>query len=78
MVEQLDRDIAPYTKNAKITNNLVIQRLKKTFTILNDHITNFFIQGFGIDGITYENIEEVYNPLRTGLGSLQATHEFLL
>ena len=61
-----------------ISSNPVIQRFEKTSTILNQSIGDIFREGYGIDGITYDNVEEVYNPLRTGFGSLYETHHYLL
>lgn len=78
LVEELDRDSNLFDDEMKVSNNYIIQRFQKTSLVLNELIGNMFRENYGIDGITYDNIEDVYNPLLTGFGSLHQTHEYLM
>lgn len=78
LVEMLDADSNLFSTDALVGNNPAIQRFKKTSSVLNELIGSIFREGLAIEGIDYDNIEQVYNPLITGLGSLHATHEYLL
>ena len=46
------------------------QRLKKTQFTINEMIGDTFREGYGIDGVTLDNIEMVFDPLVSGVGSL--------
>jgi hypothetical protein len=55
-----------------------LDKLKKTANYMNDVIEQSFLTRFGIAGIDYQNIESVYNPLYSGLGSMRETRKFLI
>lgn len=78
VVSTLDSDSNLFTSESQIGSNPAIQRFQKTSSVLNELIGQIFREGFAIEGINYDNIEQVYNPLLTGLGSLHATHEYLM
>lgn len=78
IVDELDQDPVMFGRPQQVKNSPIIQRFEKTSGALNEMIACLFAQSYGIEGIDYENIEEVYNPLRSGFGSLHKTHEFLM
>lgn len=52
--------------------------LKITSTGINDLIENHFEEHYGIEGITYDNIEQVYNPKISGIQTLAETRDYLI
>ena len=57
-------------KNVNFDKMPEFQRLKKTQFTINQMIGDTFREGYGIDGVTLDNIEMVYDPLVSGIGSL--------
>jgi hypothetical protein len=78
ILEELDRDTSTFTGTSKISDWPVFHRLKKTHFAINEMVTSFFKDGFGMEGIDYENVEQVYDPMRTGCGSLYAANRYLV
>ena len=54
------------------------EKLEKTSKILSEAIQNSFLDNYGIAGISFGNEEQVYNPLKTGLGTMKEVREMLL
>jgi hypothetical protein len=48
----------------------VIDRLKKTQEAINQEASRAVLERFGIKGVTLDNIEQVYNPVNTGIASM--------
>jgi len=78
ILEELDKDTTTFTGRNKISDWPVFSRLRKTQFAINEMVTSFFKDGFGMEGIDYENVEQVYDPMRTGCGSLHAANRFLV
>jgi hypothetical protein len=56
----------------------VIDRLKKTQESINQEASRAVLERFGIKGVNLDNIEQVYNPVNTGIASMSATRTFLI
>lgn len=56
----------------------VIDRLKKTQESINQEASRAVLERFGIKGVNLDNIEQVYNPVKTGITSMSATRTFLI
>ena len=54
------------------------EKLKKTSAVMDESITNAFIRAYGIDGINFSNMEQVYAPAVSGLGSMEKVREHLI
>lgn len=78
VIKLVDEDLTLINNENKVGSNPIIQRFEKTAKLLDELVCQAFRKNFGIDGISYENIEDVYDPLHTGFGSLQKIHEYLL
>lgn len=52
--------------------------LQLTSTGINSLIQNHFEEHYGIEGITYDNIEQVYNPKISGISTIAETREYLI
>ena len=52
--------------------------LQLTSTGINSLIQNHFEEHYGIEGITYDNIEQVYNPKISGISTVAETREYLI
>lgn len=53
-------------------------RLRKTQTALNEEAAQVVLDRFGIKGVTLDNLEQVYNPLISGFGTMQAARTHLI
>ena len=78
ILEQIDNEPALYDRNSKIGNLPEFERLKKTSFTMNEMIGDMFRNVYGLNGITYNNIEQVYNPLVSGVGSLNKQKQKLV
>ena len=47
-----------------------LDRLKKTSFTLNEMIGMHFREAHGLTGISFDNMEQIYNPLVSGIASL--------
>lgn len=47
-----------------------LEKLKTTSAYLDESIRNAFLKLYGIDGLTFANMEDVYSPLVSGKGSM--------
>ena len=56
----------------------MFEKLKKLSAILNQSIETGFLKQYGISGMQFHNMEEVYSPLKSGFGSMLETREYLL
>lgn len=56
----------------------IIERLKKTQEAINQEASRNVLERFGIKGVNLNNIEQVYNPVNTGIASMQDTRTFLI
>jgi len=56
----------------------VIDRLRKTQESINQEASRAVLERFGIKGVNLDNIEQVYNPVNTGIASMSATRTFLI
>lgn len=54
------------------------EKLKKTSAMMDESITNMFLQVYGIDGIRFANMEQVYSPIVSGMGSMAKVREHLI
>jgi len=41
-------------------------------------VSQIFEERFGITGVNFKNIEQVYNPMLSGIASMTATHKHLI
>ena len=78
ILAQVDNEPALYDRYSKIGNLPEFDRLKKTSFTMNEMIGDMFRNGYGLNGITYNNIEQVYNPLVSGVGSLHKQKQKLV
>ena len=78
VIQLIDEDSTLFENAEKVSANPVIQRFEKTSKLLDELVGQAFRENFGIEGVSYENIEDVYDPLLSGFGSLHQTHDFLL
>ena len=46
------------------------EKLKKSSAYIDEKISQSFMMRFGFDGITFENMEQVYSPLVSGKGDM--------
>jgi hypothetical protein len=46
--------------------------------VLDQQISKSFEENFGIEGITFSNMEQVYSPLLSGFGQMHETRQHLL
>jgi len=53
-------------------------KLHKASTALDSQIEKTFLNRFGIPGIGYANMEQVYSPYLSGIGSMEGTRNFLV
>ena len=44
------------------------EKFKKTSEIMDETIKSSFLRLYGIDGIGFSNLEDVYSPLLSGFG----------
>lgn len=51
---------------------------KKTSAFIDERIRSSFLSLYGIDGIGFKNIEDVYCPLVSGISSMAETRSYLL
>lgn len=54
------------------------EKLKKTSTMMDQQITNMFLKIYGIDRIRFANMEQVYSPIVSGMGSMAKVREHLI
>lgn len=54
------------------------EKLMKTQTVMNEATQQIFLKRYGIAGVTLDEMEQVYNPIVSGIGSMQETREFLV
>jgi hypothetical protein len=45
---------------------------------INEEAENAILERFGIHGVRLDNIEEVYNPIKSGMGSMAETRKHLI
>lgn len=55
-----------------------IEKMKKVSGILNEHIEQAFLKQYGIRGIQFHNMEDVYSHFKSGHGSMAETRKWLL
>jgi hypothetical protein len=56
----------------------VFERLNVTSKLINHQIGCYFEDYFGIKGITYDTLAQVYNPHHSGIPSLARTRDHLV
>lgn len=61
-----------------LTQVSTIDRLQKTQLALNEEASRAILERFGFKGVTLDNIEDVFNPSVSGIGSMQATRTYLI
>jgi hypothetical protein len=71
ILAQLDAEKGPHADEARIGSMPEFDRLKKTSFTMNEMIGQHFRETHGLNGITFNNMEQVYNPLVSGIGSIQ-------
>jgi len=76
LVEELDSN--QYSEMKFMDSLGSIEKLKKTSAFIDESIRGSFLRLYGIDGINFANMEEVYNPLMSGLGSMHKVRQHLL
>ena len=76
-MKELDQDQS--NAELRIGNRFgTFEKLKKTTAYIDQLIENAFLTRFGIKGINYANLEQVYNPLVSGFGTMQEARSHLL
>lgn len=69
MIDELDSGNSHY--NMLIDGKFgTFEKLKKTSAAINQQMTSSFLNIYGIDGITFANLEQVYSPTVSGMGSM--------
>lgn len=61
-----------------LTQVAIINRLQKTQLALNEESSRTMMERFGFKGISLDNIEDVFNPTFSGIGSMSATRTHLI
>lgn len=56
----------------------VISRLQKTMLSVDTLVADIFRDRFGIEGIEFSNIEQVFDPYVSGIPSIRETQDFLV
>lgn len=56
----------------------MVDRLKKTALALNQEAAKIILDRFGIKNVALDNLEQLYNPLNSGLPSMQETRRHLI
>lgn len=56
----------------------MLGRLKKTMFSVDTLVDQIFEERFGIKGVSFSNIEQVYNPYMSGIPTMNDTQEFLV
>ena len=68
LVDELENDTLSEMKLHDYIGS--VEKLKKTSKFIDESIRSSFLRLYGIDGITFANMEEVYNPVVSGIGSM--------
>jgi hypothetical protein len=76
IVEEIDRQ--QFEGLQLLTQVSTIDRLQKTQLALNEEASRAIMERFGFKGISLDNIEDVFNPSVSGIGSMQATRTYLI
>ena len=77
MIKEIDT-ISSDDKIANLSEYSVFDRFKKTSLALNEEARASIIERFGITGVSLDNIEQLYNPIHSGFGSIHETRSFLI
>lgn len=62
----------------EISLNSAVDQVTKTTSSINAAAEAFVFERFGFKGVNLDNLEQVYNPLRSGNSSLHETRTHLL
>lgn len=76
LLEELDQDQSNY--DLKIGEMGTFEKLKKSSAYIDEKISQSFMMRFGFDGITFENMEQVYSPLIAGKGDMAQIRKHLI
>ena len=77
ILNQVNKD-SVLGKSANLDETPEFQRLRKTQFTLNEIVGDMFREGYGIDGVTIDNMDMVYDPLVSGIGSLSRRKQQLV
>jgi hypothetical protein len=55
-----------------------LDKVTKTTQSINEAAQAFVFERFGVKDVNLDNLEQIYNPLRSGNGSLHATRTQLI
>jgi hypothetical protein len=56
----------------------VFEKLQKTSFVLNERVKMMVKESYGFDGITFDNIEQLFNPRVTQINSVHETIDYLV
>jgi hypothetical protein len=56
----------------------VFEKLQKTSFVLNERVRMMVKESYGFDGITFDNIEQLFNPRVTQINSVHETIDYLV
>ncbi len=76
IVKELDQ--LSNSRDTVVSNEPVVDRLRKTSLAINEETQKLILERFGIASINMENIEQVYNVKYSGIGSLAETRRYLI
>ncbi|CDW78620.1 UNKNOWN [Stylonychia lemnae] len=65
-------------ENQKVKNYPDIKRAEKYFTIINQEIRKHVQERFNIKDIQLDNLEQLYNPLKTGISNMIDNRAYLI
>jgi hypothetical protein len=71
-------DGSKFVSHVQLGTISTFDKLRKTTTALNELTSSIFLDRFGLAGITLDRLDQVYNPMVTGYGSLEETRRFLI
>mgnify|MGYP000347554634 CR=1 FL=1 len=77
LIEELDADQSNASLHIK-GNFGTFEKLQKTASVFDEQIRQNFLVQYGIDGISFSSIEQVYNPLVTGIATMAQTRAHLV
>lgn len=77
LIKELDSDQANWDVKMSDTYG-TFEKLKKTTAVLDQAIEDSFLKRFGIEGVSFSNLEQVYSPAISGMGSMAQVRTHLL
>ena len=75
---ELQAIIGEMDTSFNLKDDAVFTRLEKTSSAINELVGKIFRERYGINGLSYDNIEQVFNPMNSGIPTMGATRDHLV